>query len=107
MNLENIVDNEYLFAVLLIFLVSYSVLFRPTLPNWVSELFKNDIFRVIFIAFIAMIPAKQSPHVAIILAIIFVTTLHFIQQDDVKEKMSITEHFVTTSQHTNSLIANE
>lgn len=97
-NLQELFENEYVLAVLTVFIISYSGLFRYEVPNWVQKLFNNDIFRVLFIGLIAMIPAKQSPHVAIIIAIIFVLTLHFIDQKENKEKMESVEQFISISQ---------
>ncbi len=102
MSLQEIFNNEYVLAMLVLFVILYSGLSRPELPKWVSELFKNDVFRVVFIALIAMIPVKQAPHVAIIIAIVFVMTLHFVFQEEIHEKMAITENFVSTSNYVTS-----
>jgi hypothetical protein len=104
MSLEKIFDNEYVFAMLVLFVMLYSGLSRPELPKWVSNLFKNDVFRVIFIALIAMIPAKQAPHVSIIIAIMFVMTLHFVFQEETREKIAITENFISTVSKTKNHI---
>jgi hypothetical protein len=102
MDLQEIFNNEYVLAMLVLFVLLYSGLSRPELPKWVSDLFKNDIFRVIFIALIAMIPAKQAPHVAIIIAVVFVMTLHFVFQEETRENLTITENFVSTSNYAKS-----
>lgn len=99
MEFDKFLNNEYILAALTLFIVLYSGLFRPELPKWVTELFKNDIFKVVFIALIAMIPAKQSPHVAIIIAIVFVMTLHHIQEYETKENLTTVENFKSTSKN--------
>ena len=100
MSLKELVENEYFLGMLALVAMLYSGLSKPVLPKWISQLFKNDIFRVVFIALIAMIPAKQSPHVAIIIAIIFIMTLNFVFQEETREKITMAENFMSISNDT-------
>lgn len=95
-NLQEILNNEYVLAMLVLFVALYAELTRIKLPKWFSDLFKNDVFRVLFIALIAIIPVKQSPHVAIIIAIVFVMTLHFVFENETREKLTNVEKFIST-----------
>lgn len=101
MSLKELVENEYFLGMLALVVMLYSGLSKPVLPKWISQLFKNDIFRVVFIALIAMIPAKQSPHVAIIIAIIFIMTLNFVFQEETREKIISNDTTIKTTKNVN------
>ena len=80
-------NNEYVITTLLLFLSVYTYMLQMKVPQWLSNLFKNDIFRVIYISLLLMIPFQRAPHVAIIVALVFVITLHFINRDEAIENM--------------------
>ena len=90
-------NNEYLIAIITLFAMSYASLGMVELPKWVRELFKNDIFKVVFLSLIAMIPAKKDPHVAILIAIVFVVTLNYLNQHEMKENFGLLESFKVVS----------
>jgi hypothetical protein len=91
MDISNYTNNEYLLAVLAIFLSVYGSMSRVTLPKWLVKLFKNDIFRVGYISLLLIVPFDTLPHVAIILALIFVVTLNFINKQESKEQFELFE----------------
>jgi hypothetical protein len=91
-NLE-ILNNEYFLATVMLFFIVYASLGQIDLPIWVADLFKNDIFKIAFLSLIVMIPAKQAPHVAILVAVVFVVTLNYLSQKEMKENFQILESF--------------
>lgn len=99
--LQEVFNNEYCLATLLVFAFVYAQMSAFDMPNWVQDLFKNDIFKIAFLSLIVMIPAHQAPHVAIIVAIIFVMTLNFLNEREMKENSVIAESFIGTLRHVN------
>ena len=93
MDILNYVNNEYVLAVLTIFTIVYASQARVDLPRWLVKLFKNDIFRIIYLSLLLMVPFETAPHVAIILAIVFVVTLEFIHRQESKEDFELLEAF--------------
>lgn len=87
MDIKEIFENEYISATLFLFILMYAHKAKMQLPDWILDLFKNDIFRIFFISLIAMIPAKQTPHVSLILAILFVIMMNLVNEKDTKEKI--------------------
>jgi len=83
--LRSYVDNEYLLAAILIFVIVYASRSHVELPNWLVALFKNDIFKVIYLSLILMIPFEKAPHVSIIVAVLFVLILHIINRNEMED----------------------
>jgi len=86
MDIKSFTDNEYAVAIVMIVAITYASLARPTLPSWLTKLFKNDIFRVVFLSLLLMFNFEKSPHVALTVALVFVVTLHYINENDVQEQ---------------------
>lgn len=80
--IENVLNNEYLLVSLALFTTVYASMSRVTLPKFLVKLFKNDLFRVFYLSLLLMFNFNKAPHLAIIIAIIFVVTLNFISQDE-------------------------
>jgi hypothetical protein len=99
MDILNYVNNQYVLAALTIFTIVYASQAQVNLPKWLVKLFKNDIFRVIYLSLLLMIPFETAPHVAIIIAIIFVVTLEFINRQEAKEDFELFEAFQTIKKY--------
>ena len=93
MDIKSFTDNEYTVAIVMIVAIAYASLSRPTLPAWLTKLFKNDIFRVVFLSLLLMFNFEKAPHVALTVALVFVVTLHYINENDAKEQFGLLETF--------------
>ena len=82
--MENIFDNKYFVGILTIFIFLYAATIRPDLPPYIKVLFKNSIFKT-FICFLIVVRGNKNPLFALAIAIAFVTTLTFINQQQAKE----------------------
>ena len=89
MNFEKVVNNKYFIATLTLFLIVYATMAQLHLPKWLINLFNNDIFRVVYLAMLLMIPFEKVPHVAIIVELLFVIILHLISIQNRNEKFKI------------------
>lgn len=78
-------DNQYVAAIIGCLVVVYASQGQINLPKPVRNIFKNDIFRIIFLSLLVLIGTKSPPHVALAIAIIFVLTLHFINRQETFE----------------------
>lgn len=99
MGIENVLKNEYVTGALIIFLTVYASLAQAKLPNWLTVLFKNDIFRVVYLSLLLMIPFEKAPHVAITVALLFVITMAALYRQDMREKFESFEAFVNNERH--------
>lgn len=83
----SLMDNEYVFAMIAIFLGLYAKRTKPSLPNWMISLFQNNIFRVVFLCLLLMIKVDSAPHIAIAVALFFVITMHFVGEHEQNEHL--------------------
>lgn len=82
--LNNFLRNEYVTAVVALFVVLYASNVAPRLPDVVSDLFNNPIFRV-FVLFLVAYIANKNPAVALLVSIAFVVTLNVINRQEAEE----------------------
>jgi len=64
---------------------------RIELPGYIRNLFNNSIFRVVFLSLLLVFNFNKAPHVAIAVALIFVLTLNYLNQLEVRENFSYLE----------------
>ena len=82
--MQNILDNKYVIGVLTMLIFLYAASIRPELPPYIKVLFKNPIFKV-FILFLIVVRGNKDPLFALAIAIAFVTTLTYLNQQQAKE----------------------
>ena len=93
MNLT-ILENEYVAAGLALFLGVYAyTASRMRIPEYLRNLFNNNIFRIVFLSLLLTQNLNKSPHIAITIAFLFVITLHYIGEQEIKENFAYLEAF--------------
>jgi hypothetical protein len=90
---SNILNNDYVLASLAIFITSYIALSRVYLPEFIVELFKSGVFRVLFLSLLLIFHFGKAPHVSLIVALVFVVTLDYIARRESHE------NFLVVSEH--------
>ena len=78
-------NNKYVSTTITIGLGLYAALLGPNLPNFVKDLFKNTLFRIL-ILFLVIVRGNKDPKMAIMIAIAFILTLDYVYVKDAKEK---------------------
>lgn len=69
----NYITNEYFIGALFLFTILYAKQFQnDSMSQYFSSLFANDIFTIMYLTLLLMIPFKTAPHVAIFVSIAFV-----------------------------------
>lgn len=89
----DIINNPIVSGVLTIFLIVYMSRLNLPLPIYIRNLFKNEIFRVLFLSLLIVFRFNESPSVAITIAIIFVVTLQMINNQEVRENFEYVEAY--------------
>lgn len=92
-SVANIANNDYVVAITGLIVVLYAWRSQIDVPDEVRRLFKNDIFRIVFLSLLVLVSSKTAPHVALAVAIIFVLTLHFINRQEMRENFIQIERF--------------
>ena len=93
-----ILENQYVIAILAILVLVYSSLASIQLHPFVRDLFKNDIFRVLYLTLLVVYSHKImnstiAPHVAFIVALMFVMTMYFLNIEERNENFRFFEAF--------------
>lgn len=88
--INQILDNPYVIAVLYLVAILYAAAARVELPSAIKELFKNDIFRIMFLALLLIVRFDQRPSIAILIVLVFMYTMHLLNRDEANENL---EHF--------------
>ena len=91
--LDPVLDNKFVSAILIILIIVYLAKLRLGVPTYIRSLFKNDIFRVVFLSLLLIYNFHNAPHVAILVAIFFVVTLHYIGEEETREQFAYLEAF--------------
>lgn len=79
-------SNEYIAAALATFLVLYSGLAAPNLPESIAKLFSSNIFKFLIIFLIAY-NARSNPTVALIATIAFIVSLQALNKWEMRREM--------------------
>jgi hypothetical protein len=85
------VNSPYVLGGLVILMFMYYSDARAQLPITMTNLFKNDIFRVVFLALLLIPQLNESIYMSILIAVVFVLVMNRILIDETKENV---EHFV-------------
>ena len=81
----NVLNNEYVFAIIAILAFAYGQRAALKPPNWLMNLFSNNIFRVFYLALLLIVRFESRPTIAIIMALVFVYVLQYIYVKETKE----------------------
>ena len=84
----DILNSQNITLILGIFLALYGANAGLELPEFVANLFKDDIFRVLFLSLLLIFRFENAPHVAFIVALIFVITLQNLGDKEMREKLT-------------------
>jgi hypothetical protein len=91
MDVDYILDNQYVKAMLITLMLLYTATIRPELPSYIKNLFNNPIFRIV-ILFIVVMKANKDPSFSLMIAIVFVYTLDLLAAQQAKESFKSTKN---------------
>lgn len=75
MSILHLLDNSYLFTLAKLFIILYSVIIAPKLPDHIAKLFHQTIFQIIMFAVITFVATKDVT-MSILLTIAFFISFH-------------------------------
>jgi hypothetical protein len=90
----SVINNQYFSIILGTLIALYGANARVELPSFIKDLFKNNIFRVVFLSTMLIYKIDSSPNVAFIIALVFVLTMHYINESEIKENFEYVEAFL-------------
>lgn len=93
MTFDSLINNDVVVIILAIIVASYASMIRIELPEYIKTLFKNNIFRIVFLSLLLIYSFNASPHIALAVALVFVLTLYFLNYEEIKENFAHLEKF--------------
>lgn len=81
-------NNEYVTIISAMLVALYGSREHIKLPNFIKTLFKNNIFRVVFLSSLLVYKFESNPQIALTVALVFVLTMYFIDQQEEKESFA-------------------
>ena len=92
--MPDLLDNDWVVAALALFVTLYALnLGRIELPCYIKNLFNNTLFRILFLSLLLVYRFEKAPHVAIVVALVFVLTLDYLSIRETKENFEYLEAF--------------
>lgn len=88
-DLVETLNNEYVIIGMTLFVVLYASMSQMELPNWLLALFKNDVFRVVFLSLLLMYRFEKAPHVAVIVSLVFVISMQYVMTQEANEHFAV------------------
>ena len=93
--MDNLLDNQIIRAALILFIILYGLnLSKIKLPPYIKDLFNNTIFKIAFLSLLLMTNLHKDPHVAIIVSVVFVLTLEYLNNEEIKENFMYLESLI-------------
>jgi len=83
-NLSPYLSNQYVYGLLILFLILYGSLARQELPNFMYRLFDNPFFTLLIVVMIAFL-GTQDLIISILVGLIFVCIMHNFNQKKITE----------------------
>jgi len=83
MNLD-FLENKYFLAIFSILSGLYAAQIRPTLPNFIMDLFQNPCFRVV-VLFLVVLRSYKDPQFSLIIAVSFLLIMNIVNEQLFKD----------------------
>lgn len=93
MTFDSLINNDVVVIILAIIVAMYASMIRVELPEYIKTLFRNNIFRLVFLCLLLIYSFKAAPHVALAIALVFVLTLYFLNHEETKANFTHLEKF--------------
>ncbi len=101
--IENIISNKYVGALLSILAISYGGLIAPDLPLWLAKIINNKVTKIIIIALIIM-SKKISPVLAILISLAFIISMQSVNRHSI---IQLTNNVIEINKLKNKDVSNK
>ena len=91
-------QNSIILSVVSLILVVYAIQARPKLPDSISKLFNNPLFRVAMLSYI-LYKANHDPTVSIIVVVVFLGIMHMVNRKNVDSFMALSTFNIAANEY--------
>jgi hypothetical protein len=89
---NSLMKNPTFSTFIIVFISLYAAQLAPTLPNFVTIMFKNTLFKMLFI-FVIAINSNHNPQLSLLFSVIFVLSINAITDQEHNLALSNVEKF--------------
>jgi predicted neutral ceramidase superfamily lipid hydrolase len=94
--MQQVSNNDWIIPIIVLFIIIYALnIGKIELPCYIKNLFKNTIFRILFLSLLLVYKFEKAPYIALIIALIFVLTLDYLTIEETKENFAYLESLKT------------
>lgn len=86
-------ENPWVTGLLTTVLIVYGARINLPIPDFIRKLFKNDVFRVVFLMLLLVFKAEASPSLALLIALVFLVIMGAINNLEVRENFQYIEAY--------------
>lgn len=83
-NLSSIFQNQYITSGASLFLVLYASMARPQLPQFITNLFDNAIFRLVILSLVVFM-SGQNLQLSVMIAVAFTVSMNLLNEQKIAE----------------------
>lgn len=89
-DIKRFLNNGYFVIILITLVMIYIYMVMKDKPKtYILNLFKNDLFRVVFLALLLIYSYDSFPHIALIITIIFAVSMYVITVEEEHENIEV------------------
>ena len=90
---KSFTGNQYIDAFIIIAIIVYSSLGALNPPSFLKNMFKNEMFRFVFLSLILIHGFRTTPHIALFIALAFIVTGYYINKQETMENFAYLETY--------------
>ena len=90
--LLNLSKNNYLVNFVKVFLLLYASFARPSLPDFLKDIMKNPLVKILILTLVLYI-GNKDPQISLLIAVAFVITMNMLSEQELLEDFRQIEGF--------------
>ena len=99
-SINSFLQNNWVTVAIALFLILYGInLSKIELPGYIKNLFNNTMFKILFLSMLLIFRFDNAPHVAILIAMIFVLSIDNLTSMESRENFDYLETYVDELNH--------
>ncbi len=88
--------NDWIIPIIILFVIIYALnIVKIEMPTYIKNLFRNTIFKILFLSLLLVYTFEKSPYVALLIALVFVIVLDYLTIEETKENFAYLESLKT------------
>lgn len=88
--------ESIIIIIIILFVIIYALnIAKIELPYYIKNLFKNTLFKILFLSLLLVYTFEKSPYIAIVISLVFIVILDSLVIEESKENFAYLESLKT------------